>query len=88
MGGWFRRKNPRRFDFKERAMTKMPTTVFSSYDDVQAWVDRFGLDALRDLVYSESLRSSSQYWGSTWLASHPTSGLTCRPNTPDARTLP
>jgi hypothetical protein len=46
------------------------TTNFTSERDVQAWVERYGIDALRDLVYSESMRSSSHYWGSTWLARH------------------
>jgi hypothetical protein len=46
------------------------TTNFTSDRDVERWVERYGIDALRDLVYTESMRSSSQYWGSTWLARH------------------
>jgi hypothetical protein len=45
-----------------------PTTKFTSHQDVEVWVARYGIDALRDLVYSESMRSSSQYWGATWLS--------------------
>jgi hypothetical protein len=54
---------------KETAMATL-TTNFTSDRDVHAWVERYGIDALRDLVYSESMRSSSQYWGATWLARH------------------
>jgi hypothetical protein len=46
------------------------TTNFTSDRDVERWVERYGIDALRDLVYTESMRSSSQYWGATWLARH------------------
>jgi hypothetical protein len=47
---------------------KPPT--FTSDESVRAWADQHGVDALRELVRSERMRSSSQYWGATWLARH------------------
>ena len=43
---------------------------FRTYEDVGQWVRTHGIDALRDLLQCEQMRSNSQSLAAIWLGRH------------------